>query len=90
MKLELARVEARMRTPFVSGTGTLTARELLLVRLKGADGVSGYGEAAPLPGYDGVTLEDATAAVEDCREALAGADGAGAAERAALLAQCTR
>jgi o-succinylbenzoate synthase len=89
VELELSRVEVRMRAPFVSGTGSLSARELLLVRVKGADGASGFGEAAPLPSYDGVSLEETTAAVEDCRAALRAADGS-ASERAALLAECAR
>ena len=49
-------------------------RELLLVTLRAADGATGHGEAAPLPSYDGVTLEQVTAALEACRPILAQAD----------------
>ncbi len=88
MKLDLRRVAARMRAPFVSATGALSERELILVTLHGADGVAGFGEAAPLPSYDGVTAEDVRVALEDCRAALAGSDAASAADRDRLLAEC--
>jgi L-Ala-D/L-Glu epimerase len=90
MDLELTRIEVRMRAPFVSGTGSLDARELLLVRLAGADGAIGLGEAAPLPSYDGVTMADVIAALEDCRGALAAGDGTDAGQRTALLDECRR
>ena len=34
-----------------------SGRELLIVALSGEDGVTGYGEAAPLEPYDGVSVE---------------------------------
>jgi L-Ala-D/L-Glu epimerase len=37
--------------------GALTERELVAVALTGDDGVTGYGEAAPLQPYDGVSIE---------------------------------
>ncbi len=90
MELQLTRTEVAMRAPFVSGTGSVQARELLLVRLVDADGIIGHGEAAPLPSYDGVTLPDVTAAIEDCRDVLAAADATDEAQRATLLAECRR
>ena len=39
---------APLRAPFAAGHGTVTDRELLLVALRAADGLTGYGEAAPL------------------------------------------
>jgi L-Ala-D/L-Glu epimerase len=85
LKLEIELIKARLRAPFVSGSGSISARALLLVRLEAADGSIGFGEAAPLPGYDGVRIEDARAALEDCRSLLGDSDGTGAPE---LLAAC--
>jgi L-Ala-D/L-Glu epimerase len=91
VKLSLRVVPARMRRPFVSATGALTDRPLVLLTLIDEDGVTGYGEAAPLPSYDGVTLEQVTDALADCRQAIERAGPiAEASERRALLAECTR
>jgi L-Ala-D/L-Glu epimerase len=70
-----------LRAPFVSAQGSISHRDLVLVRLEGADGVVGFGEAAPL----GLPVEDVVAALEDCREALAESDGD---DRDAVLAAC--
>ncbi|HUO73653.1 MAG TPA: enolase C-terminal domain-like protein [Solirubrobacteraceae bacterium] len=87
MKLEIAPVHARLRAPFVSAWGSVVDRSLLLVRIESVDGVSGFGEAAPLPSYDGVTIDDVRAALEDCRETLRDGDER---DRASLLRACTR
>ncbi len=76
MKLRIESIEARLRAPFVSGHGSVSVRELLLVELEAADGQRGHGEAAPLASYDGTSLEDVRAALESCRAILAGADRA--------------
>jgi L-Ala-D/L-Glu epimerase len=70
VKLELEPVSARMRAPVVSSRGSVETRELLLVRLEDGDGFVGLGEAAPLPSYDGVTIADVRAALEDCRAVI--------------------
>lgn len=44
------------RKPYAMATGTLSARDLLLMRLEEADGIVAYGEAAPFEPYDGVTI----------------------------------
>ncbi|HEV3055935.1 MAG TPA: mandelate racemase/muconate lactonizing enzyme family protein [Solirubrobacteraceae bacterium] len=82
MKLELRFIEAPLRAPFVSASGSLNGRRLLHVTLTGDDGVAGHGEAAPL-----VELEAARGAIEDCRALLAESDGA---DREPLLAECRR
>jgi L-Ala-D/L-Glu epimerase len=87
VKLTTELIEARLRAPFVSGHGTVSTRELVLVELRTGDGHVGYGEAAPLPSYDGVGTENVLAALEDCRSVLAGSDDAGHGE---LLAACAR
>ena len=76
---------ARLRAPFVSASGSITARELLVVRLEGADGTAGWGEAAPLAP---VAIDDVRAAIEDCRALLAQSDGE--RDRDQLLAACAR
>jgi o-succinylbenzoate synthase len=54
----------------VSARGSIQQRELLLVRLEDTDGFVGAGEAAPLHSYDGVSVDDVRAALEDCRPVL--------------------
>ena len=87
MKVRIDLLEARLRAPFASGSGTVTARELLLLRIEDSRGRVGAGEAAPLAGYSGVTLSDVRDAVEDCRSTLTRADRLGREE---ILAECTR
>jgi L-alanine-DL-glutamate epimerase-like enolase superfamily enzyme len=70
MKLTVEPVTAAMRAPFTAAHGTVMDRELLLVSLEAVDGLIGYGEAAPLPSYDGVSVTDVQAALEDCRPVL--------------------
>ena len=93
MKLDLSFHEARLRAPFVSSRDSVSARPLILLTLEAADGAVGHGEAAPLEGYDGVTVDDVRAALEDCRPLLADSDGsdpgalARACEATAVLPQ---
>ena len=93
MRLEIAPRRLRLRTPLSTAHGTITERELLDVIVIAADGVAGAGEAAPLPSYDGVTLDDVRAALEDCRAVLRDAEGlprgmvADACREAAVLPQ---
>jgi L-alanine-DL-glutamate epimerase-like enolase superfamily enzyme len=75
-----------MRAPFTAGHGTVTDRDLVLVSLEAADGRIGYGEAAPLESYDGVSPAEVTAALEDCRPVLA--EYPDAAPIADVLARC--
>ncbi len=87
MKLQIQLIEARLRAPFVSASGSVSVRELLLLKLERADGMIGFGEAAPLRHYDGAGIEDVRAALEDCRGALAGGEGG---DRETVLAECAR
>jgi L-alanine-DL-glutamate epimerase-like enolase superfamily enzyme len=64
VKLELARRALRLTTPLQSSYGTVRERELLVVTLTGDDGLAGYGEAAPLEAYDGVSIERVEQALE--------------------------
>lgn len=87
MKVQLRRVLAPLRAPWQSAHGQIAERELLLLALEDAEGRIGHGEAAPLPSYDGVGIDDARAALEDCRSALENADGH---DHEQLIAECER
>jgi L-alanine-DL-glutamate epimerase-like enolase superfamily enzyme len=86
VKLALTQVTVPLRVPFVAGHGTVTDRALLLVSLEAADGLTGYGEAAPLESYDGVSLAEVGAALEACAPVLAAYRDA--APIADVLARC--
>jgi L-Ala-D/L-Glu epimerase len=90
MKLTVAPVTAVMTSPFVAGHGTVTERQLLLVSLQAADGRTGYGEAAPLESYDGVSTDAVVAALDSCRPVLdAYADAMPIADVLARCAEAT-
>ena len=63
MKRSLLRLSIPLKRPFVTAAGVVTARELAVLRLEAADGVAGFGEAAPFEPYDGVPLERAIEAL---------------------------
>jgi L-alanine-DL-glutamate epimerase-like enolase superfamily enzyme len=65
----------RLRRPLETSFGTIVERDLALVALTDEDGVTGYGEAAPLEGYDGVSSEQVWQALQDYRPVLARAEG---------------
>ncbi len=71
MKLEIERRSLALSTPLQSSYGAVAERDLLIVALTGEDGVTGYGEAAPLEPYDGVSVEYAKRVLENYRPALA-------------------
>jgi L-Ala-D/L-Glu epimerase len=83
VRRRLARLSIPLREPFATSGGVVAERELVLLRLEDDDGAVGYGEAAPLESYDGVTLDEVVAALLD------GGDGgppqARAAQEMALL-----
>jgi L-Ala-D/L-Glu epimerase len=87
VRLEIAPRRLRLRTPLRTAHGTVAERELLDVLILGADGVAGAGEAAPLLSYDGVSLDDVRAALEDCRAIVHDGEGL---PRAMLLDACRK
>lgn len=87
MRLFVDLIEARLRAPFFTAGQRFGARRLVLVRLVAADGTVGHGEAAPLPSYGDVSVDDVRAALEHCRRTLAESDGE---NHASLLAACAR
>lgn len=61
MKRSLLRLSFPFREPYTTSNAVVTERELVLLRIESADGVVGYGEAAPFEPYDGIPLERAIA-----------------------------
>ncbi len=64
MRLELERRSLRFARALATSYGELRERELIAVALTGEDGVTGFGEAAPLEPYDGVSIERVYDALE--------------------------
>jgi len=58
VKRSLLRLRIPLRTPFVTANGVLAERELVVIRLEDDEGTPGWGEAAPLEFYDGVTVDE--------------------------------
>ena len=73
MNLRIGLITARLRAPFSTAWGAIRDRPLVLVRVEDTDGQVGLGEAAPLPDYHGVGVDDVLEALEACRDMLAGA-----------------
>ncbi|MEX2197122.1 MAG: enolase C-terminal domain-like protein [Thermoleophilaceae bacterium] len=65
MRRSLASLAIPFREPYVTATGTVLTRELLLLRLEDDDGAVGLGEAAPFEPYDGTPLAPVAAALLD-------------------------
>jgi len=82
VRRSLARLSIPLREPFVTSGGVVAERELVLLRLEADDGTVGYGEAAPLTPYDGVTIDEV---VDALRNGNGGPPQARAAEEMALL-----
>ena len=71
MRVGIHQVDARLRAPFVSSQGAVDTVPLLLLRLEGADGFVGVGEAVAL----GIPEDQVLIALEDCRQVLGDSDG---------------
>ena len=80
MKLDFERRTLRFARPLQTSYGELRERTLLLVALSDKDGVTGYGEAAPLEPYDGVSLERTQTALERYAPVLAASHGRNGAQ----------
>lgn len=87
MKLELERRTLRLRSPLETSYGTVTERELAIVALSDSDGITGYGEAAPLEAYDGVATETVLAALRAYAPVIERAERLGGAQ---LIDACRR
>jgi L-alanine-DL-glutamate epimerase-like enolase superfamily enzyme len=71
MQLEIARRTLALSNPMQSAYGAVSERDLLVVTLTGNDGVAGYGEAAPLEAYDGVSTDRVERVLVSYRPVLA-------------------
>jgi L-alanine-DL-glutamate epimerase-like enolase superfamily enzyme len=71
VKLTLTRRTLHLKRPLRTSFGSVRERELLIVALTDEDGVSGYGEAAPLEAYDGVSAGHVWRTLEAYRPVLA-------------------
>ncbi|MFM8561854.1 MAG: mandelate racemase/muconate lactonizing enzyme family protein [Solirubrobacterales bacterium] len=70
MKALIERRRLAVEPPLQTAGGTLDERELFLLRLEDGDGNIGWGEAAPLEPYDGVSARECLDALERQAEAL--------------------
>jgi L-alanine-DL-glutamate epimerase-like enolase superfamily enzyme len=73
VRLEVERRVLKLRRPFATSYGTLRERELVAISLTDEDGITSYGEAAPLEPYDGVSVARTVSALESYRPVLASA-----------------
>ena len=64
MHVELSEVALLLRRPVMTGRGAITQRDGLLVRIH-EGGVTGWGEAMPLPGWPGADLSATREALEE-------------------------
>jgi L-Ala-D/L-Glu epimerase len=87
MQLRLERRVLGLTPPLQTSYGTVRERELIAVALADEDGVTGYGEAAPLEPYDGVSARRVLAALEAYRPVLMQSEGVGGAQ---LIEACRR
>jgi L-Ala-D/L-Glu epimerase len=60
------------KEPYVTARGSLTRREMVLLRIRDEDGVEGLGEAVPLSLRGGVTIERVVGELKAVASALAG------------------
>jgi L-alanine-DL-glutamate epimerase-like enolase superfamily enzyme len=75
VRLDLERRTLRLASPLETAYGPVRERELLLVALTDRDGLTGYGEAAPLEAYDGVSFERVRRALESYAPVLDRSEG---------------
>jgi L-alanine-DL-glutamate epimerase-like enolase superfamily enzyme len=87
MRLDVQRRALRLHEPLHTSYGAMADRQLLAVALSDEDGVTGYGEAAPLQPYDGVSIARVEQALERYRPVL---EGAGAMNGAEIVDACRR
>jgi L-alanine-DL-glutamate epimerase-like enolase superfamily enzyme len=72
--LEVDRLDIPLHAPFGISGGAQTTANNGLVTVELADGSRGYGEAAPLPPYNGETQADALAALQAAQTWVVGRD----------------
>jgi L-alanine-DL-glutamate epimerase-like enolase superfamily enzyme len=75
VKLSVQRKTVRLRKPLETAHGTVTERELVAITLEDENGPTGYGEAAPLEQYDGVSIVRVENALERYKATLTDTKG---------------
>jgi L-alanine-DL-glutamate epimerase-like enolase superfamily enzyme len=80
VKLDLQRRTLRLATPLETSYGRIAEREVVIVELDDGDGPPGYGEAAPLEPYDGVSSERVWRALESYAPVLRASKGRNGAQ----------
>src|SRR3954452_11318551 len=75
MRVAIRRTPLPLRRPLATAHGEVAARDVVVLKLEAGDGLAGFGEAAPLPGYDAVSTEDAALALGAYAATLRGLDG---------------
>jgi L-Ala-D/L-Glu epimerase / N-acetyl-D-glutamate racemase len=80
MQMNVTERTLHLRKPLETSYGTVGKRELLTVALTDGDGITGFGEAAPLQPYDGVSVARVRAALEAYRPVLMQSEGANGAQ----------
>ncbi|HYM46556.1 MAG TPA: enolase C-terminal domain-like protein [Solirubrobacteraceae bacterium] len=73
LRLSVRSRTVRLKSPLQTAYGAVCERELLTVTLTDADGLAGWGEAAPLRAYDGVSAARVKDALQRYAPALADA-----------------
>lgn len=70
--IKLEKIRLQLTEPFRVAFGVIDYSENLLVKIETDEGISGYGEAAPLPFVTGETIESVLAVTELFRKGLSG------------------
>ena len=87
MRMSVTSRVLRLERPLQTSYGSVAERELLTVALSDGDGPTGYGEAAPLEPYDGVSPRRVHEALDHYRPVLMQSEGATGAQ---LVDACRR
>ena len=75
MRMSVTRRALRLKQPLHTSYGAVRERELFTVALSDEQGPTGYGEAAPLEPYDGVSPQRVSDALESYRPILMQSEG---------------
>lgn len=64
MRVELSEVSLKLRLPVMTGRGSITKRDGILIQISDG-GATGWGEAMPLPGWPGADMSATREALEE-------------------------